>query len=410
MFRRMAFVLGWCAVLSLAVQANSEIANGQERQQSPPEAGLIRFDVPGGETVYALSLPAHPGVSNGAREKVSRDVVIVIDTSASQAGEFRQQGLGVLESCLAALDGSDRVRLIAVDTQIKSLSDGFSGPRSTETIAALEALRQRVPLGATELQPALETALKSFDGDRSRAMIYIGDGMSTGKLIEWTGFRKLINELRRQQVPVNSYLIGPRTDLQVAGVLAVHTGGLVMVDAHFVEEKQSAEKLGQQLARAADAAIFFADELTVTPEVDNLLPGVVPPIRSDRDTILLGKGAVGNSLRVTASGAGRSLSWTVEPPPAQQGNSFLARLWQLAEQSDGLLIATAGNELLNAARDEFEDQVQEMVNAGRQAIVARDLKRAEEIAKAIRQVDPANVDAESILDASQKIKARTKGK
>ncbi len=363
------------------------------------DAGLIRFDVPGGETLFALSLKAVAAESVGAR-----DVAIVIDTSASQAGDHRRQALAVLESCLASLDASDRVRLFAVDTEIKSLSADFTAPQSSEIKAALAALQQRVPLGATDLQPALETALRSFQGDRPHSLIYIGDGMSTGKLIEWAGFRTLINGLRRQQIPVISYAIGPRTDLQVLGILAGHTGGLVIVDALVDDTKVPATKLGQNLARAAEATVFYADELTVSPDVKKLLPGAVPPIRADRETIVLGEGTVPALLTVTAKGTGRSLSWTVKPAASQPGNTFLAGLWQQAEQSDGLLVATAGSELLNVAREEFEDQVQQLLVVGRRAVAARDLRQAEQIAQAVRQIDPANVEVETILNASQKIK------
>jgi hypothetical protein len=366
-----------------------------------PISRLIRFDVPGGETVFALSLKAGATESAGAR-----DVAIVIDTSASQAGEHRRQALAVLESCLASLNASDRVRIFAVDTQVNPLSADFAAPQSPETKAALAALQQRVPLGATDLQPALETALRSLQSDRSHSLIYIGDGMSTGKLIEWTGFRTLINEFRRQQVPVTSYAIGPRTDLQVLGILAEHTGGVVLVDALIDDTKLPAEKLGQKLARAAEATVIYADELTISPEIHKLLPRVVPPIRADRETIVLGEGTIPASLKVTANGAGRSLSWTVKPAASQPGNTFLAGLWQQAEQSDGLLVATAGSELLNVAREEFEDQVQQLLVVGRQAVAARDLKQAEQIAQAVRQIDPANVEVETILNASQKIKEK----
>src|SRR5207253_2457393 len=68
------------------------------------------------------------------------------------------------------------------------------------------------------------------------------------------------------------------------------------------------------------------------------------------------------------------------------------------------LVAVAGRELLNAAREEFEDQVQQLLVAGRHAVASRDLKQAEQIAQAVRRIDPANVEVETILNASQKIK------
>ncbi len=284
-------------------------------------------------------------------------------------------------------------------------------------------MQGRVPLGATSLQPALDVALeivcrKCLGKDRARSIIYIGDGMSTAKLVDMQEFRTLILQLRTKQIPVNSFAVGPRTDLQVLGVLAQHTGGMVFVDALGDDAKLSPAKLGQKLAAAAAAPVFYPETISLAPQADKLLPGMVPPIRADRETILLGKGRLGDVLKVNATGelgpgklgpAGPwetgTLTWSVKPAAAQSGNTFLAGLWNMAEQSDGLLVAVAGNELLNESRQAYEGQVQALVSQGREAVAKRDLKQAEQIAHAIRQIDPANVQAETILNASQKVKA-----
>ncbi|HEY2251328.1 MAG TPA: VWA domain-containing protein, partial [Planctomycetaceae bacterium] len=393
LFLGFAAVSGWCAWA------------GNAPGSAPLPAQLIRYDVPGGETLFALELKGSSGAA-----AVPHDHVILVDTSASQAGAHRQQGLDVLAGCLASLGRSDRVWLFAVDTQVKPLSKGFFSPQSAETGASLEEIRRRVPLGATSLQPALEEALHVFvessASDRGRSIIYIGDGMSTGKLVEWAGFRGLVDRLRSERVPVNSFAVGPRTDLQLLGILAEHTGGVVYADALIDDASLPAEKLGGKLAAAADAAVYYPETIRLTPAVDKLLPGFVPPIRSDRETILLGKGPVGASLQVVASaGDGRSMNWSVKSTTSQPGNTFLAGLWNQAEQSEGVVVAVAGNELLNVARQEYEEQLQGLVAQGRQAVARRDLKQAEQIAQAVRQLDPANVEAETILHASRKVQA-----
>src|SRR5207245_3289522 len=60
-----------------------------------PAASLIRYDVPGGESLFALSLRAPAAGAVGAH-----DHVILVDTSASQTGAHRQQACDVLGSCL----------------------------------------------------------------------------------------------------------------------------------------------------------------------------------------------------------------------------------------------------------------------------------------------------------------------
>jgi len=396
-----------CVLLGLAALSGWSAGAGNAGRSVSLPADLIRYDVPGGETFFALALRG-----STPEAAVPHDHVILVDTSASQAGAHRQQAFDVLKGCLASLSPSDRVRLFAVDTQVKPLSQDFFAPQSAQTQAAVHELERRVPLGATSLQPALETALQLFGGspsaDRGRSIVYIGDGMSTGKLVEWNGFRGLVTELRQARVPVNSFAVGPRTDLQLLGILAEHTGGMVFVDALVDDARLPAAKLGEKLAAAVDAPVFYPDAVSLTinraPQGGKLLPGSVPPIRPDRETILLGKGRVGDSLQLVATAEdGRSLSYTVKPSASQPGNTFLTGLWNLAEQSDGLLVAAAGNELLNVARQEYEDQVQELVVQGRQAVARRDLKQAVQFAQAVRELDPANVEAETILHASQKV-------
>jgi hypothetical protein len=425
MVTRSGFVSRLLVAASFGTLCLCGVAAERRTDSADSGANLIRYNVPGGESIFALSLRAQSlkaqslKTASAKDNSAPHDHVILFDTSASQAGAHRQQGLKVVEAFLASLNKSDRVQVFAVDMQSKPLSKGFFAPQAAETKAALGELQRRVPLGATSLQPGLAAALTALTGaaakDRAQSIVYIGDGMSTGKLVDVQEFRTLVAELRTKHVPVSSFAVGPRTDLQVLGVLAQHTGGVVVVDALVDDARLTAEKLGQKLAAAADAPVFYPEAISLAPEADKLLPGPVPPLRSDRETIVLGKGRVGDVLNVTVSselrsgevGTGErgSLTWSVKPAAAQPGNTFLAGLWNMAEQSDGLLVAVAGSELLNEARQEYEGQVQELVAQGRQAVAKRDLKQAEQIARAVRQIDPANVEAEAILNASQKVKA-----
>jgi hypothetical protein len=81
----------------------------------------------------------------------------------------------------------------------------------------------------------------------------------------------------------------------------------------------------------------------------------------------------------------------------------------MAEQTDGLAIAVAGQELLNASRQEFEEQLQQLIAEGNRAVDLRDLKTAEQIAQMVRNLDPNNVEAETIMNAVQKAKDAAAG-
>src|SRR5262245_944001 len=96
-------------------------ASGETRSApAKPSASGLRYDSPAGDSFFSLSLKA--GALKAAAE---HDVVVLVDTSASQVGEHRRQALDVLDACLAALGENDRVQLFAVDVDAKPLMDGF---------------------------------------------------------------------------------------------------------------------------------------------------------------------------------------------------------------------------------------------------------------------------------------------
>ena len=73
---------------------------------------VVRYTAPDGETYFALPLVA-PKASGRSAADSAHDVVILIDTSASQTGAHRVQSLAVLDDVLASLKNTDRVHLFA---------------------------------------------------------------------------------------------------------------------------------------------------------------------------------------------------------------------------------------------------------------------------------------------------------
>ena len=80
-------------------------------KSSPEAARLETFAKNEKAGYFALSLT--PSVALG--EAAGCDVVVLVDTSASQTGPFREKSLAVLKSIVSGLGGNDRVQLFAVD-------------------------------------------------------------------------------------------------------------------------------------------------------------------------------------------------------------------------------------------------------------------------------------------------------
>jgi hypothetical protein len=152
------------------------------------------FVKPTGEIFYSMSL--QPTVARPAPR--ATDLVVLFDTSASQVGEFRQRGLEILEAMLGSLSAKERVRLLAVDLTAVPLTESFVAPKSEALAAAMTKLRARTPLGSTDMEVAIEAASSCFaasPADRGRAIVYVGDGMSTAQLVSITRMQKLVDRL-----------------------------------------------------------------------------------------------------------------------------------------------------------------------------------------------------------------------
>lgn len=290
------------AVVTTGCLVQSSVMAQQVDVKSSHQASLHAYTTPDGETCFAL------GLRGKAVERLVRDHVVLVDTSASQFGEHRTQAFAVLKSFLAALPQEDRVSLVAVDVATKQLSKGFVAPRGDEIDAAVKALNSRFPAGATNLPAAIDVALKSFDTQRPGSVLYIGDGMSTANLLQQSDLNSLMNQLRERQVAVHSYAVGPQTDLPLLGIIGQQTGGVVLFDSREDKRANPADA-GQRLADAVDLPVQYPNTIEVADAEVKLLPNSALPLRSDRETIYLGKGKLPAMLYVSVADGTNSQQW-----------------------------------------------------------------------------------------------------
>ena len=344
---------------------------------------------------------------------MARDHIILIDTSASQVGEHREHGYAVLKSLLASLPETDRVRLFAVDVLAEALDEDFNPPQSPLVQTSLEVLQARVPLGATNLNVALRTALDAVSAERPANITYIGDGMSTADLLETTELRELVAQLNRRRIPVNSFGVGPQINLHLLGILAHQTGGLVTFDTHVDAHKTSAEKAterGRILAAALQTPVFFPTTLTVTPRSVTLLPPIALPIRSDRETVYLTRSPLFKNAEIRlsdGSGNSASLDWRLAEPMEQATISFLTEFAGRSEMDDGLSNSLAGLSLMDMAQEGFSQRASQLIDRGHQALVGGDVQLATELVLQVSEADPANIEAKSLSNVIRELKTRT---
>jgi len=368
-----------------------------------------------GETYFAISLSAD------AQQKRAQStaVVILFDTSASQQGAYRETALAALDTTLKNLRPDDRVQLLAVDLDVNPLTDRFSAPDAAELREATSELSRLVPLGSTDLERALRAAAQRLGDTQAeqRCVIYIGDGISIANLLDTATLDRLLATLRDARVAVNSYAIGPKVDAAQLAVLANHTGGNLYVaeplawqdEAEGVsteraqaENQRNAQIVGKQLAQWTQAQVYWPQRVQLASELGETYPSVMPPLRSDRETILLGRtldplpAEVKVSITAEGSAGPTDFSWTITPNAPQEDNAFLAETVRTAAADGGLSLPTVGLKGLAETQRMLGARADNLTKLAERAAAAGDRQSASRIAQAVLRNDPGNVRARTV--------------
>jgi len=357
---------------------------------------------PDGEAYQAIILkPKH------LPEAVSPAVhAIVVDTSASQVGEHRRHALAIVADLVAQLPQDHQIRLYAMDVQTESLTSDLSAPRSADITAALQKLKRRAPLGASNLMSGLQTVLKDLPADQPASIIYIGDGQSTAEPLTAEHVARFVSLANSRRVSVSSYAVGPQRNLQLLGALATHTGGNVLFDTHNdVETYVSAQ--ARKLVAAATGAVCYPTEVAISPATVTLLPKAALPLRLDRETVYLSHGTLPADVNLSLTMAtGQALAWTLADPVEVTGSAFLPAYVQRAELDGGLNNGLAGINFAAWAQDDFVSVLGEMIEQGRTALIKRQPEQAAQIAERVRLLDQGLVEARQLAVAAEQLQTR----
>jgi len=386
----------WMGVIPLAVLMALVWASGVGAAPTSPEAArLDTFTEPDGTRLFALCVNATVPVP--APEAC--DVVVLLDTSASQTGDFRAAALSSLRTLLAELKPEDRVKLIAVDLDAIDMCDKLVAPGSEEMKAALAKLDARVPVGATDMARALRAAASSFDGEaRPRAVVYIGDGMSAADLVGTQEFAKLVKLLVDSRIAVSSFAVGPRLDAQLLGTLAGKTGGVLVEQT----EDLTAEQAGAALASAARGVVYWPTAVTLPKDrLVEVYPKQFPPLRADRDSavvgVLKGEGPIEIQMTAQTPEGAKEMTWSVAPQPSSKLHGYLVTLLDHARDDAGMSLPLIGSTSLDQARDVVLASGINYAELARQAMESGDAGAARKMAEEALRRKPGDRRAAAVL-------------
>jgi hypothetical protein len=367
------------------------------------EPSLETYSAADGTTYFAASLSPNEKISTAG----PRDIVILVDTSASQAGRIRERSLAALDTLLTNLDAKDRVQLLAIDLDATPLTKDFRAVGSEALNAAVALLKMRTPLGATDLAGGLRAGIAAFASANPvpRTIVYIGDGRSSAKFLSTEDYRVLCNELADAKVSVSSYGVGPRVDGPVLASLANMTGGMLALDDDSMDPKQA----GSYLAHAVRGSVLWPTTINFPKSIVAVFPERMPPLRSDRETIVLGQadGALSGPIKVEVavelSGKPKQLRWELNAGESNPDFSFLPVVVEAARTDGGARLITVGKPGLDEARRIVNADTHLLGELSRQALISGNLPTARRLADEALQRDPQDEAALAVKKQLSKL-------
>ncbi len=414
--------LAACGLLSSLFVAAAPPLAGTARGANPAEiAGelatrVATYQNEAGESFFAASIqpPADQALLDLLSQGPAR-VGIVVDTSASQVGAFRQDQLAMLRGILSGLRPGDQVQLFAADVSVAPLSELISVADESAIAEALAKLTRRLPLGHTNLNNALQTvqtALRSGPRDETRSLIYIGDGASMELAADEQAFETLVDSLCADRIAVHSVAIGPSKNVALLATLANQTGGELALLADG--QADIASQLGKQVAAAATLSPIWVEQVTLPTGLKTIQAKRLPPLRLDRDSLLFGtapaiepagQGAPATTGKIEVigkSGRGKVVFTADATIEANHPDfSFLPGMVSAATSNGGLLLPTAGSPLLREAARTMAARADELAVAGEVALRTGSQRGAQAIAEMALQSDPNNLAARRLQERSE---------
>jgi hypothetical protein len=363
------------------------------------DSRLATYQTPSGDEFFALSI--RPKIDPAKLQELAAgpaEVVILVDTSASQAGPFRDETNDTVRGLLKNLDSADRVAIVAVDVKAVAMSDGLVEPHAELAAAAVKKLDRRLPLGTTNLHLALEQAIAMLPGDgREKSIVYIGDAAAHGAIRDEAVLGELIDQCRLNRISIHGIAVGPTTNVGLLAALANQTGGTVLVSG---ADAKSADELAGLAAGAVSRPPLWVEELELPADMINVLPQRTPPLRTDRDTILLGELSAASdhgSLVMDLGDVGEQ-SWALHAEESQADFAFLPGLVKRASVDGGLTLPALGSAGLRETARMMAEASDRLTEASALALQGGQVRGAIEVAREALETDPNNAQAASLIE------------
>lgn len=263
-----------------------------------------------------------------------KDIVFVIDTSGSMAGQNIQQAKTSLQQLVDSLNRDDRFAIVTFSTEVRTLFENLEPADRSNVVRARKYIQEIVARGGTNIQDALERGLHYFGetSDRPRYLVFMTDGLPT---ISETAPEKIAKTIRGKnggRARVFTLGVGYEVNSVLLNQLGLENKG----SSDYVLPEENIEvKVSNLYAKISLPALTDPKIAADGIRLHEVYPRTIPDIFFGGQVIVYGRFEGAGTKEVTLTGRyrGQELSKTavVNFDAANANHDYLPRFWAMTK-------------------------------------------------------------------------------
>lgn len=354
---------------SRSVRLSFESKSGKELQDFQLFYGLSKDDFglslltyrePGKDGYYLLTLS--PKDELRETEYAAKDIIFVVDTSGSMGeSDKMEQARSALLFGVNSLRDADRFNVISFAGEERLMETGLIAANATGRRRGAEFVRSLRANGGTNINDALQAALKQFEsgGTRPKMLVFLTDGLPT---VGESNVARILENVRKTRVSglrLFSFGVGYDVNTELLDKIAAENSGT----PEYVEPQENLEVAVSNFFNKVNFPVLTDLRLAMGEVRSDLTyPRALPDLFKGGQLVLIGRyrndGDLRNvTLRLTGrtGSAERSFSYqNLAFPLRAENNDFLPRLWA-TRRVGWLMEQVRSNGETKELRDEIVD-------------------------------------------------------
>jgi len=276
-----------------------------------------------------------PQVNPDATQEQGRDLVFVLDTSGSMAGEKMQQAKAALRYCLQRLGQRDRFGLVTFSSEARQFREALADIGARDD--ALYHVERLEATGGTNINEALLAATDLLrNSERGNSMIiFLTDGLPSTGIQDEGAIRRNIKEANRSGVRVFSFGVGFDVNTRLLDGLAKESNAF----SDYISPQENIEEKVSNFYEKVRYPVMSNIEYSFRGVETHLLsPGRLPDLFKGGQIILAGRYRDGGRatlvLRGQVGNERQELQYDFAFPRQERERDFVARLWATRRVGD----------------------------------------------------------------------------